>query len=60
MTGFRTRIKNSSRKSRIILANDLDDKNVGRLESKTISNIRRLHEHLCAIKLNFQIMLPLG
>jgi len=60
MTGFRARIKNSSRKSRIILANDLDDKNVGRLESKTICNIRRFHEHLCAIKLNFQVMLPLG
>lgn len=60
MTGFRNSIKNSSRKSRIILANDLDDKNVDKLESKTISNIRRLHEYLCAIKLNFHVILPLS
>ncbi|MGI0068965.1 MAG: orotidine 5'-phosphate decarboxylase / HUMPS family protein [Nitrosopumilaceae archaeon] len=60
MTEFRSRIKNSSRKSRIILANDLDDKNFNKLESKTISNIRRLHEYVCAIKLNFHVILPLG
>ena len=60
MTGFRNRIKNSSRKSRIILANDLNGTNVNRLESKTIGNIRKLHEHICAIKLNFHVILPLG
>jgi orotidine-5'-phosphate decarboxylase len=60
MNGFRKRIKNSSSQSKIILANDLDDKNVGNLESKTISNIRRLHEYLCAIKLNFHVVLPLS
>lgn len=58
MSGFQKRIKNSSRKSRIILANDLDDKNVKNLESKTISNIKKLHEHLCAIKLNFHVIVP--
>ena len=60
MTGFRNRIKNSSRKSRIILANDLDYKNVNKLESKTIGNIKRLHEYICAIKFNFHLILPLS
>jgi orotidine-5'-phosphate decarboxylase len=60
MTGFRSRIKNSSRKSRIILANDLDNKNVNKLESKTIDNIRILHEYICAIKFNFHVIMPLS
>jgi orotidine-5'-phosphate decarboxylase len=60
MTGFRARIKNSSRKSRIILANDLGDRNVNRLEAKTISNIKRLYEYLCAVKLNLHVILPLN
>jgi len=60
MTGFRNRMKNSSRKSRIILANDLNDHNINKLESKTIDNIRKLHEYICAIKLNFHVILPLS
>jgi len=60
MTGFRNRMKNSSRKSRIILANDLDDANVNKIESKTIDNIKKLQEYICAIKLNFHVILPLG
>ncbi len=60
MIGFRNRIKNSSRKSRIILANDLNDNNIAKLESKTITNIKKLHEYLCAIKLNFHVILPLS
>jgi len=60
MTGFQNRMRNSSRKSRIILANDLSDTNVNKLENKTISNIRKLHEHICAIKLNFHVILLLG
>lgn len=60
MTGFRNRMKNSSRKSRIILANDLNDTNVNKLESNTIGNIRKLHEYICAIKLNFHVILPLS
>ena len=60
MTGFRNRMKNSSRKSRIILANDLIDTNVNKLESKTIGNIRKLQEYICAIKLNFHVILPLS
>lgn len=60
MTGFRNRMKNSSRESRIILANDLNDTNVNKLESKTIDNIRKLQEYICAIKLNFHVILPLS
>lgn len=60
MNGFRKRIKNSSSQSKIILANDLDDENVGNLESKTIGNIKKLHEYLCAIKLNFHVVLSLS
>jgi orotidine-5'-phosphate decarboxylase len=59
MTGFRNKIKNSARKSRIILANDLDDNNIHRLENKTINNIKTLNDYLCAIKLNFHVILPL-
>lgn len=60
MTSFRTRIKEvSSRKGKIILANDYDG-NQKNLVSKTISNINTLHEHLCGIKLNFHLLLPLG
>jgi len=60
MIGFRNRIKKSSKKSRIILANDLSDHNINKLESKTIANISKLHEYICAIKLNFHVILPLG
>ncbi|MDE1763000.1 MAG: orotidine 5'-phosphate decarboxylase [Thaumarchaeota archaeon] len=61
MTGFRKRIERiSSVKGRIILANDLDDTNVDKLEKKTIFNIKRLGKYLCAVKLNFHVMLPLG
>ncbi|MDE1765740.1 MAG: orotidine 5'-phosphate decarboxylase [Thaumarchaeota archaeon] len=61
MTGFRKRMEQvSSEKGRIILANDLDDTNVDGLEKKTISNIKRLGKYLCAVKLNFHVMLPLG
>jgi len=59
MIGFRNRIKNSSKKSRIILANDLND-DISKLESKTIFNIKKLHEYICAIKLNFHVILPLS
>ena len=58
---FRNRIKNSSfGKSKIILANDLDYKSIEKLESVTIKNINILSESLCAIKLNFHLILPLG
>lgn len=58
---FRTRIKESSSdKSKIILANDLDHASVEKLESNTIKNIKTLNKFLCAIKLNFHLILPLG
>ena len=43
----------------IILANDYDPK-TRNLEQKTISNIKKLSEYLCGIKLNFHVLLPLG
>ena len=58
---FRTRIKKSSAgKSKIILANDLDKISIGNLENKTIKNIKTLNKFLCAVKLNFHLILPLG
>src|SRR5579875_1093916 len=60
MTCFRKRMEKASAKSRIILANDLDDLNTGALEKKTISNINRLGNNLCAIKCNFHVILPLS
>lgn len=61
MTGFRERMERaSSKKGRIILANDLVDPSPATLEKKSISNIRRLGKHLCAVKFNFHVILPLG
>ena len=59
MTKFKTRILKSSTQSRIILANDYDlgDK---KLVPHTIQNIKTLRKYLCAIKLNFHLLLPLG
>jgi orotidine-5'-phosphate decarboxylase len=60
MSNFRKRMKESSLRSSIILANDLDDKNMVLVEKKTIKNIKTLGKHLCAIKFNFHLLLPLG
>ncbi len=61
MTGYRTRIRESaSDKSRIILANDLENLSIQKLESNTIKNIKTLNKFLCAIKFNFHLILPLG
>jgi len=59
MTKFKTRIRQSSKDSRIILANDYDIRDK-ELVSKTIKNIKTLHSYLCGIKLNFHLLLPLG
>ena len=59
MTKFSNRIKKSSSDSSIILANDYST-NVPRLESKTIHNIKSLHKNLCAIKINFHLLLKLA
>jgi len=61
MTNYRTRIrKAASGKSRIILANDLENLPIQKLESNTIKNIKVLSKFLCAIKFNFHLILPLG
>ena len=60
MNSFRKRMKESSLRSSIILANDLDDKNMDLVEKKTIRNIKTLGKYLCAIKFNFHLLLPLG
>ena len=58
---YRARIKKSSSgKSKIILANDLDQISSEKIESITIKNIKTLNKFLCAIKLNFHVILPLG
>ena len=60
MATFKTRIsKIAKTNGRVILANDYDQ-SVKNLESKTIQNIKNLHPYLCAIKLNFHLLLPLG
>ncbi|MHB8545956.1 MAG: orotidine-5'-phosphate decarboxylase [Nitrosotalea sp.] len=60
MSSFRKRIRDSSSRSSIILANDLDGTNVELLEKHTLKNIKTLGKHLCAIKFNFHLLLPLG
>ncbi len=60
MSSFRKRIQDSSSRSSIILANDLDGTNVELLEKHTLKNIKTLGKHLCAIKFNFHLLLPLG
>ncbi len=60
MATFRTRISKIAKSNgNVILANDYDN-SVKNLESKTIQNIKKLHPYLCAIKLNFHLLLPLG
>lgn len=59
MTKFSKRIKTSSKTSSIILANDYSNR-IPKLESKTIQNIKSLHEYICGIKINFHLLLKLG
>jgi len=60
MATFKTRIsKIAKTNGRVILANDYDH-SVKNLELKTIQNIKNLYPYLCAIKLNFHLLLPLG
>ncbi len=60
MATFKTRISEISKSNgKVILANDYDH-SIKNLESKTIQNIKNLHPFLCAIKLNFHLLLPLG
>jgi len=60
MATFKTRLSQISKKNgKIILANDYDS-SVSNLETKTIQNIKQLHPYICAIKLNFHLLLPLS
>jgi len=59
MSSFRNRIKDSSSRSSVILANDLDGVNLELLEKHTLKNIKMLGNYLCAIKFNFHLLLPL-
>ena len=60
MPTFKTNLsKIAKTKGHLVLANDYDltTKN---LVNQTIKNIETLHPYLCAIKLNFHLLLPLG
>ena len=60
MATFKTRISKLSKSNgKVILANDYDY-SVTNLEKKTIQNIKKLNPYLCAIKLNFHLLLPLS
>lgn len=60
MATFKTRISKLSKSNgKVILANDYDY-SVTNLEPKTIQNIKKLNPYLCAIKLNFHLLLPLS
>jgi len=60
MTKFITRIKQiSEKRGKLILANDYPP-SINKLESRTISNIRKLNKHLCGLKINFHLLLQLG
>ena len=60
MTKFITRIKQISEKNgKLILAIDYPlSKN--KLESRAISDIRKLNKYLCGLKINFHLLLRLG
>jgi len=60
MASYKQTIRSLARqKGPLILANDYDAGGPA-LESKTLRNIRTLHRHLCGIKFNFHLLLPLG
>lgn len=60
MSKFRRRMQDSSSASSIILANDIDVANLELLEKHAMRNVKTLGKHLCAIKFNFHVLLPLG
>lgn len=60
MDTYKTRLsKIAKTNGRIILANDYDH-SVKNLETRTIQNLKKLNPYLCALKLNFHLLLPLG
>ncbi|NND85870.1 MAG: orotidine-5'-phosphate decarboxylase [Nitrosopumilus sp.] len=60
MTTFKTRLSQISKSNgKVILANDYNP-SVKNLKNQTIKNIKELNPFLCAIKLNFHLLLPLS
>ncbi len=60
MATFKTRLlKIAQSNGRVILANDYDLP-AQDLYQKTLRNIKELHPHVCGIKLNFHLLVPLG
>jgi orotidine-5'-phosphate decarboxylase len=60
MATFKTRLSQISKSNgKVILANDYDSSEKN-LQNKTIQNIKKLNSHLCGIKLNFHLLLPLS
>ncbi len=60
MVTFKTRLSQIAKTNgKVILANDYDP-SIKNLDTKTISNIKKLHQYLCAVKLNFHLLLPLS
>lgn len=59
---FKEKIEDSAEraKSNIILALDLTDQNRRRLLSRSFGMLESVHSHLCAVKLNRHLVLPLG
>lgn len=60
MDTFKTRLFQTAKSNgRVILANDYDLP-VRDIYQKTLQNIKELHSHVCGIKLNFHLLVPLG
>ncbi|MEM0050211.1 MAG: orotidine 5'-phosphate decarboxylase / HUMPS family protein, partial [Candidatus Bathyarchaeia archaeon] len=59
---FKSLMEESERKrdSRIVLALDVVDEDPERILLKSMSIIDRVNEYICAIKINFHLILPLG
>ncbi|MEM2917221.1 MAG: orotidine 5'-phosphate decarboxylase [Candidatus Bathyarchaeia archaeon] len=62
MTPFQQKMENSAEKTRskIVLALDLPPEKPDKLLSKSLSILEKVHEHICAVKLNHHLVLPLG
>ena len=60
MATFKTRLSQISKSNgKVILANDYNSSEKN-LQNKTLQNIKKLNPYLCAIKLNFHLLLPLS
>ncbi|MEA2090206.1 MAG: orotidine 5'-phosphate decarboxylase [Thermoproteota archaeon] len=59
---FRSKIENMSRKtgSNLVLALDFPSDKPSRLLSRSIEMLESVHPYVCAVKLNRQLILPLG